>query len=82
MINSFIGSIMNMKADVYRQVNSQTDSGAITRRWVYLATIQCRVEAPTIESATTRNDNKQFDQGRDNVSEQAIPHHIHQNSSG
>lgn len=36
-----------MKADIYIQKNCQSDSGTITRQWLYEKTISCRAEALT-----------------------------------
>jgi len=45
MFKSYIASHMNMKADIYSQKPSQSDSGVITRKWVYEKTVECRAEA-------------------------------------
>lgn len=42
---SLTNSIMSMKCDIYVQRNSQTQSGAITREWVYHSTIPCFVQS-------------------------------------
>lgn len=62
MINaSFIGSIMNMKADIYIQKNAQEKTtGSITREWVYDETIICKVEPIKSGGASTRGDSKTF----------------------
>jgi hypothetical protein len=50
--SSFMASIMNMKADVYTQTNTQDPStGAIKRQWVYSHTIQCKVEPIKVNKA-------------------------------
>lgn len=61
MINSLIGSIMNMRCDVYTQQNSQTSSGAIQRSWVYHTTIDCRIEPIKAGKSVGTSDNKLFD---------------------
>lgn len=59
--NSFVGSIMNMSADVYTQQNTQDENtGAIIRGWVYSHTIRCKVEPIKTSSTSTRGDNKAF----------------------
>lgn len=45
MFKSYIASHMNMKADIYIQKREQSDSGIITRKWIYDQTIECRAEA-------------------------------------
>lgn len=66
MLDSYIGSIMNMKADVYIQQNQQSPtSGVITREWVYDQTISCKIE-PVKSGAGSRYDNKRFDIGKHN----------------
>ena len=65
MLNSMIGSIINMSAEVYMQQNTQDPaSGAISREWVYEKTISCKVEPIKSGGASTRGDNKQFDKGQ------------------
>jgi hypothetical protein len=55
---SFMASIMNMRADVYTQQNSQDPStGAIIRAWTFSHTIQCKVEPIKVSGASTRTDN-------------------------
>jgi hypothetical protein len=66
MINSLIGSIMNMKCDVYAQQNTQTSTGNIAREWVYDRTIDCRIEPIKLGGSTNRGDNKSFDSGENN----------------
>jgi hypothetical protein len=66
MINSLIGSIMNMKCDVYAQQNTQTGTGNIAREWVYDRTIYCRIEPIKLGGSMNRGDNKAFDSGENN----------------
>jgi len=62
MFNSFVGSIMNMSAEIYVQQNFQDkDTGAISREWVYSKTIQCKAEPIKSGGASTRGDSKAFD---------------------
>ena len=62
----YIGSIMNMTADVLIQQNKQsTTSGTIKREWVYNQTIPCKIE-PVKGGAGSRYDNKRFDIGPHN----------------
>jgi hypothetical protein len=64
--NSFIGSVLNMSADIYSQQNIQdSNTGAIVRSWVYLKTIQCKIEPVKMRGASTRTDNKSFGKGSD-----------------
>jgi len=65
MNNSVIQSIMNMSVDIYTQQNSQSsNSGVITREWVYNKTIQCRIEPLKTRGSSNRADNKSFDNGK------------------
>lgn len=65
MLNSFMGSIMNMTADVYVQENTQSPtSGTITRQWVYDKTIECRIEPLKSAGGGNRYDNKKFAIGK------------------
>lgn len=66
MNSLYIGSIMNMTADVYTQQNVQSDtSGVIKRQWVYDKTIACKIE-PIKSGVGSRYDNKRFDIGKHN----------------
>ena len=59
---SFVASIMNMKADIYKQQNVQDpETGAVTREWVYKKTIQCKVEPIKVGGSSTRSDNKIYE---------------------
>jgi hypothetical protein len=61
MINSIIGSIMNMYAEIATQQNVQDpDTGAITREWVYEKTIPCKIEPIKSRGTNTKGDNKTF----------------------
>jgi hypothetical protein len=58
---SFITSIMNVKADIYTQTNSQDpNTGAIVRQWSYYKTVQCKIEPIKVAGSSTRSDNKTF----------------------
>lgn len=61
---SFMASIMNMKADVYKQQNTQNpETGAIIRGWVYDHTVQCKIEPIKVGGSSTRSDNKMYGKG-------------------
>jgi len=65
MNNSFMQTIMNMKADIYIQQASQTPgSGKIVREWVYDHTVQCKIEPLKTKGSSNRADNKSFDNGK------------------
>ena len=67
MLDSYIGSIMNMTADVMIQQNQQSEtSGVLTREWVYDRTIRCKIEPIKSGGGTNRIDNKRFDIGKHN----------------
>lgn len=58
---SFVASIMNMTAEVYIQQNFQdTDTGSISREWVYDHTIQCKIEPIKSRGTNSKGDNKIF----------------------
>ena len=58
---SFITSIMNVKADIYRQTNTQDpNTGAIVRQWSYLKTVQCKVEPVSSGGTSAKSDSKSF----------------------
>jgi hypothetical protein len=61
---SFMASIMNMKADVYKQeVSQDPNTRAIIRGWVYSHTIQCKIEPIKVGGTSTKGDNKKFNTG-------------------
>ena len=63
---SVMSSIMNMKADVYKQHQAQDqDTGAITREWIYEKTVQCKIEPIKVGGSSTRSDNKSFMKGQE-----------------
>jgi len=72
MINSLIGSIMNMKCDVYIQQNTQTSSGAIQRSWVFHNTIDCRIEPIKAGKSVNASDNKTFNTSGDKSYEESL----------
>jgi hypothetical protein len=55
MFSSYIGSYMNMKADIYTLQSQQTDSGVFARKWVYSKTIDCRAEYQEIQTRWKSN---------------------------
>ena len=63
----YIGSIMNMTADVLIQQNTQSaTSGVLKREWVYDKTISCKIEPLKSSGGGNRYDNKRFDIGKHN----------------
>jgi hypothetical protein len=63
---SLMGSIFNMKADVYMQQNVQDpNTGAILRQWVYNKTIQSKIDPVKMKGASMRSDNKSFGKSGD-----------------
>lgn len=67
MLNSYIGSIMNMTADIYVQKNIQSEkSGSISREWIYEKTIPCKIEPGKSSSSSNNADNKRFDFAKGN----------------
>jgi pyoverdine/dityrosine biosynthesis protein Dit1 len=67
MLDSYIGSVMNMTADVMTQQNLQSPtSGVITREWLYEQTISCKIEPIKSGGGSNRVDNKRFDMGKHN----------------
>jgi hypothetical protein len=51
---------MNMTAEVYIQKNVQTDSGAMTRQWVFDRSISCRAMVPANKSGKGSIDSKSY----------------------
>jgi len=61
---------MTMRCDIYKQKNIQSDSGAISREWVYSQTLDCRIEPMKTGGALGRGDNKIFEStGNDEYNE-------------
>lgn len=56
-----IDSVMSMKLDVYRQVDSQDENtGAISKEWIYYKTMDCHAKGVISNSATTRSSDRQI----------------------
>lgn len=63
---SFVGSLLNMTADVYLQQNVQDpNTGSILRQWVYDRTIQCKINPVKAKGPSSQTDNKGFSKGSD-----------------
>ena len=61
MMNSYITSVMNMTAEVYKQQNYQDpNTGSMIREWVYDHKIKCKVEPIKSRGTSTKGDNKIF----------------------
>ena len=58
-----------MKADIYIQKNSQSESGTINRQWIYSKTIPCKVVNTKSQSGTSRGDDKTYGTGVNAYSE-------------
>jgi len=70
MLNSIIGSVMNMTADIFMQQNTQdSNSGAISREWVYERTIPCKVEPFKARGTSSKGDSKGFSTGNNSQAE-------------
>jgi len=62
-LNSYINTFMNMNCDVYVQKNAQSDSGAVTRQWVYDKTIICKAMPVQNKSGRSVTDDKNYTTG-------------------
>ena len=58
-----------MTADVYVQKNVQSQSGAMTRQWVYDRTIECKAATPSNKSGKANTDGKSYGTGSQGYSE-------------
>jgi len=60
-MQDLIQSVLPMKLDVYRQIDSQnSDTGAIVKEWQYHRTVDCHAKGVISNSATTRSSDKQI----------------------
>jgi hypothetical protein len=61
-MNDLIGSVLSMKMDVYKQIDSQNpDTGAIIKEWNYYKTVDCHAKGMITNSSTIRSsDNQTF----------------------
>lgn len=56
-----VDSVLSMKLDVYKQVDSQDEeTGAIRKYWQYYKTLDCHAKGVVSNSATTRTSDKQM----------------------
>jgi len=58
-----------MTAEVYVQKNVQSDSGVMTRQWVFDKTISCRAMVPANKSGKSTGDSKSYGTGSEGYSE-------------
>jgi hypothetical protein len=59
-MNDLVEAVLSMKADVYRQSETQDpDTGEIVRSWMYYKTVNCHAKGVISNSATTRSSDKQ-----------------------
>ena len=64
--NSFMSTIMTMKADIYEQENTQDEkTGSIARHWEYKKTVRCHIEPSKSSGVATTGDGKKFSAGND-----------------
>lgn len=55
-----VDSILSMKMDVYRQVDTQDpDTGAIVKEWLYYKTVDCSAKGVISNSSSTRTNSIQ-----------------------
>jgi len=62
-LNSYVNTFMNMSADIFVQKNVQSESGAMTRQWVYDKTINCKVMSVQDKGGRGASDDKQYSTG-------------------
>jgi hypothetical protein len=62
-MNNLIDSLMSMRLDIYRQIDSQDpDTGSITKEWIFHKTVSCHAKGIISNSATSRgSDSQTFD---------------------
>jgi hypothetical protein len=59
-MNNLIDSLMSMKLDVYRQIDSQDpNTGAIKKEWIFFKTVNCHAKGVISNSATSRGSDRQ-----------------------
>jgi len=68
-LNSYINTFMNMRCDIYIQRNMQSDSGAMTRKWIYNKTISCKAMPVQGKSGSSRGDDKSYGTGSEGYHE-------------
>lgn len=54
---------MNMSCDIYIQKNVQSQSGVVTRQWIYDKTIICKAMTVGNKSGSSKVDDKQYGTG-------------------
>jgi len=60
---------MNMTADIYSQKNTQSQSGAMTRQWLYEKTITCKAMVVKDDGGKAISDDKQYKTGNQGYQE-------------
>lgn len=57
--NTYVSSIMSMKADVYEQENTQDSiSGTLTRHWELRKTVKCHIQPTKSDGSSIKSDGK------------------------
>jgi len=57
--NTYVSSIMMMKADVYEQENTQNaETGTFERHWEFKKTVPCQIQPTKSDGGSTKNDGK------------------------
>ena len=60
-MEGIIDSVLSMKMDIYRQLESQDpDTGEIKREWMYYKTMDCHAKGVISNSATSRSSDRQI----------------------
>lgn len=59
-MNNLIDSLLSMRLDVYRQIDSQDkNTGAIKKEWIFYKTMNCHAKGVISNSATSRGSDRQ-----------------------
>jgi hypothetical protein len=68
--NSYIGSTMMMKADIYEQENTQDlTTGTLTRHWEFKNTVNCQIQPTKSDGGSTKTDGKKYNTNSNTYSE-------------
>lgn len=68
--NTYVSSIMMMRADLYEQENGQDETtGTITRHWEYKRTVKCQIQPTKSTGGSTNTDGKEYNSNRNDYKE-------------
>lgn len=68
--NTYVSSVMSMRADVYEQENTQdANTGTLTRHWELRRTVKCYIQPTKSDGSSTKSDGKFYNTDKNTYEE-------------